>query len=56
MTHPIVVGYDGSPASDLALDWAAQAALDRHLPLRILVAWTMPPVNRADSGSPTKAA
>ena len=50
MTRPIVVGYDGSPASDVALDWAAQAAQDRHLPLRILVAWTMPPVNLSGLG------
>lgn len=50
MTHPIVVGYDGSPASDLALEWAAKAAHDRHLPLRVLVTWTMPPVNLSGLG------
>lgn len=50
MTHPIVVGYDGSSASDLALDWAAQAAHDRHLPLRVLVAWSWPPVNLSGLG------
>ncbi len=45
MTHPIVVGYDGSPASDLAVDWAAATAAGRGVPLMVLVAWNMPPVN-----------
>ncbi|MFN8126409.1 MAG: universal stress protein [Candidatus Nanopelagicales bacterium] len=45
MSQPIVVGYDGSPASDLALEWAAQAAADRGLPLKIVVAWNLPAVN-----------
>ena len=31
----IVVGVDGSPASDLALDWAARAAALEHRPLTI---------------------
>lgn len=45
MSKPIVVGYDGSTASDLALEWAARAAADRGVPLEILVAWTLPASN-----------
>jgi nucleotide-binding universal stress UspA family protein len=33
---PIVVGYDGSPSSDRALDWAATEAQTRHRLLRIV--------------------
>lgn len=43
MSKPVVVGYDGSTASDLALEWAARAATDRGLPLEVLVTWTAPP-------------
>jgi nucleotide-binding universal stress UspA family protein len=32
----IVVGVDGSPGSDLALDWAVEEATRRGLPLRII--------------------
>lgn len=42
MSQPIVVGYDGSPASDQALEWAALAAAERGLPLKVLVAWSPP--------------
>lgn len=56
MTHPIVVGYDGSPESGLALTWAVQAAKERGLPLRILIAWTMPPVNLAGLGATDESA
>ena len=43
MSKPIVVGYDGSPASDRAVEWAAKAAQERGLSMKILVAWAMPP-------------
>jgi nucleotide-binding universal stress UspA family protein len=33
----IVVGYDGTPGSDVALDWAARTAARLNEPLRILV-------------------
>jgi nucleotide-binding universal stress UspA family protein len=37
---PVLVGYDGSPSSELALHWAADEARRRRLPLRILHAAT----------------
>lgn len=39
MTDGIVVGYDGSPDSDLALHWAAWEAHDRGVRLTICHAW-----------------
>ena len=36
---PIVVGVDGSPPSDLAVEWAADEASRRHLPLQLVNAW-----------------
>jgi nucleotide-binding universal stress UspA family protein len=42
MSKPVIVGYDGSRASDLAVVWAAQAATSRHLPLKVITAWTLP--------------
>lgn len=50
MTHPIVVGYDGSPVSDLAVDWAVRAAADRGVALRVVLAWNMPPINYSGLG------
>ena len=35
---PIVVGFDGSPAAETALEWAARAAASRSCPLEILAA------------------
>ena len=39
MTDGIVVGYDGSPGSELALHWAAREAHDRGSRLTICYAW-----------------
>ncbi len=39
MTDGIVVGYDGSPGSELALRWAAREAHDRGARLTICYAW-----------------
>jgi len=39
MTDGVVVGYDGSPGSDLALRWAAREAHDREARLTICYAW-----------------
>src|SRR5262245_47583227 len=38
---PVVVGYDGSPASRTALQWAAVQALREHAPLRIVEAFEL---------------
>ncbi|MGK4584729.1 universal stress protein [Kitasatospora sp. HPMI-4] len=43
MTGPIVVGYDGSPESAAAVDWAAREAQRRRLPLELLQAWPWQP-------------
>ena len=40
MTDGVVVGYDGSPDSDVALHWAAWEAHDRGARLTICHAWT----------------
>jgi len=39
MTDGIIVGYDGSPGSDLALRWAAREASERGVMLTICHAW-----------------
>jgi nucleotide-binding universal stress UspA family protein len=36
----IVVGYDGSKGSELALEWAAREARLRGVPLSVVRAWT----------------
>jgi nucleotide-binding universal stress UspA family protein len=40
----IVVGIDGSPASEAALTFAFDEAKLRQLPLRIVCAWEIPPL------------
>jgi nucleotide-binding universal stress UspA family protein len=42
MSKPIVVGYDGSAASVLALEWAVTAASQRKAPLKIVTTWSLP--------------
>ncbi|MFJ9453880.1 universal stress protein [Kitasatospora sp. NPDC101447] len=42
MTGSVVVGFDGSPESLAAAEWAAREAQRRGLPLRILQAWPLP--------------
>jgi nucleotide-binding universal stress UspA family protein len=40
-THPsLVLGVDGSPSSRSALEWAALEASRRHLPVRLVSAWS----------------
>lgn len=39
-TKPIVVGIDGTPASDRALEWALEEAVVRGCPLHVVHAWT----------------
>ena len=39
MTEGIIVGYDGSPGSELALHWAAREASDRGTTLTVCHAW-----------------
>ncbi len=43
----IVVGIDGSPAADAALAFALDEAKRRDLPLRIVCAWEVPPIEYA---------
>lgn len=41
-TSGIVVGVDGSPSSKAALEWAAEEAKLRSLPLEIILTWEYP--------------
>jgi nucleotide-binding universal stress UspA family protein len=44
MSTTVLVGYDGSQASRAALDWAIAAAGEWRARLRVLVAWSLPPL------------
>ncbi|MDA8291330.1 MAG: universal stress protein [Actinomycetota bacterium] len=39
---PVVVGVDGSKASDAALEWAAEEARMRGATLRVVHSWSLP--------------
>ena len=39
-TKPIVVGIDGTPASDRALEWALDEAVVRGCPVHVVHAWS----------------
>ncbi|WP_406054656.1 universal stress protein [Kribbella sp. NBC_00889] len=45
MTPSIVAGYDGSPASETAVWWAAAEAERRHANLRVTYAVSLPLIN-----------
>ncbi|MFD5824169.1 universal stress protein [Lentzea sp. NPDC060358] len=44
-TKPIVVGVDGTPASDRALRWALDEAVVRGCPVQVVHAWTFEALN-----------
>lgn len=43
-SEPIVVGIDGTPASERALTWAMNEALVRGCPLHVVNAWNFEPM------------
>lgn len=51
-TKEIVVAVDGSDASNQAVKWAANAALKRKQPLKLVTAYTMPQFMYADGMVP----
>ena len=44
MDDHIIVGYDGSPASAAAVNWAATEAVRRHTSLTVVGCYVIPPV------------
>ncbi|GLZ27913.1 hypothetical protein Lesp02_01030 [Lentzea sp. NBRC 105346] len=42
--NPIVVGIDGTPASERALRWALDEAVTRNCPLHVVNAWAHEPL------------
>jgi nucleotide-binding universal stress UspA family protein len=53
--HEIIVGYDGSPGSTEALDWAVQDARRRGTSVTVCHAWTPQPATAASVGVPDPA-
>jgi nucleotide-binding universal stress UspA family protein len=53
--HDIIVGYDGSPGSTEALDWAVQEARLRGTSVTVCHAWTPQPPAAAGAGVPDPA-
>ncbi|SER69721.1 MULTISPECIES: universal stress protein [Lentzea] len=51
---PIVVGVDGTPASDQALRWAVDEATYRKRPLHVVNAWNFEPLVDWDETSAQK--
>ncbi|MGW5116945.1 universal stress protein [Streptomyces noursei] len=49
-TSPVIVGVDGSPDSERALRWAADAARARSAPLRVVHVWPYATAERAAAG------
>ncbi|MGG2463277.1 universal stress protein [Streptomyces sp. RGM 3693] len=49
-TLPVIVGVDGSPDSERALRWAADAARARSAPLRVVHVWPYATAERAAAG------
>jgi len=51
----IVVGVDGSPHSQVVLDWALNEAALRHVPLKVLAVWPIAATGWGFSGVPSTA-
>ncbi|GGW88842.1 universal stress protein [Streptomyces noursei] len=49
-TLPVIVGVDGSPDSERALRWAADAARGRSAPLQVVHVWPYATAERAAAG------
>ncbi|MFI1204206.1 universal stress protein [Streptomyces sp. NPDC020883] len=49
-TLPVIVGVDGSPDSERALRWAAEAARARSAPLQVVHVWPYATAERAAAG------
>ena len=45
MSGSVIVGYDGSEGSALALQWAATTAVQRGRTLEVVTTWSMPPAD-----------